>query len=238
MKQQVLNYIDACEWYYGESGINTLMFNRDGIVVHEMQFVLLKDDPEKFFDVFRGLFEKTKDAFEMALMMTHKSLMIQFISEFGNVITKEQLGEALRKAWVHSEFPNVYATKYDFEYKEYFRKLEKELFMSKEEVEKFKNLPDKITCYRGVYHPQFRDGMSFTLDKDKAQWFANRFGEKSSTGGIFLAINGIMQLDERIPKLYKVEADKKDVLAYFEREDEVVVDLSRIQNKDWVEIEF
>jgi len=46
-----------------------------------------------------------------------------------------------------------------------------------EEREALAALPDEITIYRGIKTPDSPDdphGMSWTLDRDKAVWFANR----------------------------------------------------------------
>lgn len=40
------------------------------------------------------------------------------------------------------------------------------------------NLSGIVTIYRGVSSKKYRDGLSWTLDKDKAEWFATRFTQE------------------------------------------------------------
>lgn len=50
----------------------------------------------------------------------------------------------------------------------------------KKEVENIKkafNGKDKVTVYRGINKYNLKDGCSYTLDKSKAEWFANRYGD-------------------------------------------------------------
>ena len=50
----------------------------------------------------------------------------------------------------------------------------------KKEVENIKkafNGKEKIKAYRGINKYNLKDGCSYTLDKSKAEWFANRYGE-------------------------------------------------------------
>jgi 3-methyladenine DNA glycosylase Tag len=39
----------------------------------------------------------------------------------------------------------------------------------------FKRLPDEITIYRGILEGHTVNGLSWSLDRDKASWFAKRF---------------------------------------------------------------
>lgn len=51
----------------------------------------------------------------------------------------------------------------------------KEYFMSEGDKKTFNALPDKITIYRGYQKGKNKKGLSYTLDKEKAAWFAKRF---------------------------------------------------------------
>lgn len=60
----------------------------------------------------------------------------------------------------------------------------KEYFMNEEEREFFKKLPERLTIYRGCFinkKYKYRDlpsnegGISYTLSKEKAEWYAKRF---------------------------------------------------------------
>ena len=47
--------------------------------------------------------------------------------------------------------------------------------MSDEDIEYWESLPDEITIYRGGGH---EDGLCWTLDKEKAEWFSTRFHDE------------------------------------------------------------
>jgi len=83
----------------------------------------------------------------------------------------------------------------------------RDLVMTDEEKSELANLPEKITIYRGIKVPEPNDphGMSWTIDRDKAIWFANRLGG-----------NGV---------LFTATIEKSKVLAHILRrgESEIVV---------------
>lgn len=54
--------------------------------------------------------------------------------------------------------------------------------MDKEEKKVFKSLPAYVTIYRGVQKKSYAYGMSFTVDRDRAVWFANRWQKKGERG--------------------------------------------------------
>lgn len=47
--------------------------------------------------------------------------------------------------------------------------------MDEEELAELAALPEEIVVYRGVGHAAARQGLSWTTDKERAEWFANRF---------------------------------------------------------------
>ena len=50
----------------------------------------------------------------------------------------------------------------------------KRFAMDAKERKSLKRLPDELTIYRGIEERGTREGMSWTLDLDKARWFARR----------------------------------------------------------------
>jgi hypothetical protein len=47
--------------------------------------------------------------------------------------------------------------------------------MNAKERKALARLPDRLTIYRGIGHVKGRNGLSWTLDREKAIWFARRF---------------------------------------------------------------
>jgi hypothetical protein len=60
--------------------------------------------------------------------------------------------------------------------------------MNEEDDQFLRSLPEEVTIYRGCQEGLNENGLSWTLDKSKAEFFANRFGKK-----------GII-LERKIPK--------------------------------------
>ena len=79
------------------------------------------------------------------------------------------------------------------------------LMMDRQERRVLKNLAEPIPIYRGCREHN-REGLSWTLDYDQAEWFAKRFSPKGS-------------VEER-------EITKDQAIAYFSREREIVIDPS------------
>lgn len=91
----------------------------------------------------------------------------------------------------------------------------REAMMALEEREELGRLPSVITVHRGYGVASCKLGWSWTLDRDKAVWFAERFA----------ALDGVR------PKVISGTCDKADVVAYFSRRDEseVVVDPKKVR---------
>lgn len=73
----------------------------------------------------------------------------------------------------------------------------KKHFMNEEEHETFASMPDVITSYRGYIPGKNMTGLSYSLSKEKAEWFANRFQRLNGDG-----------------KVIKISIPKKKVFAY------------------------
>jgi len=87
-------------------------------------------------------------------------------------------------------------------------RLDRESAMDDEERVALAVMPEILTIYRGYQVASSKLGMSWTLDRQQAKWFANRFRRPNNTAWIATA------------KIYKT-----DVLAYFtgRSEEEIVV---------------
>jgi hypothetical protein len=70
--------------------------------------------------------------------------------------------------------------------------------MSDTDIRIFDSLPEQIEVWRGTSHKRGVDGLSWTLNEERAVWFAQRFCSNS-----------------RVPLVAKGIVKKGDVLAYF-----------------------
>lgn len=119
----------------------------------------------------------------------------------------------LGECWTEEENPNGDVNVSTSMAARWFRQADKKALMNNDEYEVYSELPETFTVYRGVTPGHNPDGMSWTRERDKAEWFANRFGE-----GYIL----------------KGTAKKEDVLAFFSRrsEEEIVIEAKNVKNKE------
>jgi len=95
------------------------------------------------------------------------------------------------------------------------------LMMNEEELVKFHELPDVLKIWRGVKSGEdifeiILLGCSWTLDFEKAKWFAKR-----GRGSLF---------EEPYPLIFELEIKKEEVLSYITRrnESEIILDFTKI----------
>lgn len=88
--------------------------------------------------------------------------------------------------------------------------------MSSEEQNELASLPDRVELYRGFDHPDAARGLSWTLDRGLAEWFARRLYDGTGT-----------------PTVASASVRREHIIAYFagRSEQEVLV------NPDWVGVD-
>ena len=91
---------------------------------------------------------------------------------------------------------------------------QRECLMNKKELKVYNSLPKNITIYRGMTIEELESddfGVSWTLSKERAEFFATTYGRNFSTEGV--------------PKVvHQLEVLKVEILAYFnERKEQEVV---------------
>ena len=89
-----------------------------------------------------------------------------------------------------------------------FRSIDPQMLMDEEERGLFQSLDDVVTVYRGVtsYNAQNVKALSWTLNREVAEWFAHRFGQNGT--------------------VYEAQVKKENIYAVFlgRNEEEVIVD--------------
>ena len=145
-------------------------------------------------------------------LFIRRPYMLSLLKASVQSLSRQDFSEMLGMAWTMEEWPN---TDENVSYRlarKYFKSADKKALMDDEEYEYFENLPPSLTIYRGV--TKNKKGLSWTLDYDKAVWFATRY-------------------EYDTPYVLKTEISKNDVLAYFSRryEAEIVADV------DWDRVE-
>ena len=147
---------------------------------------------------------------EKAYRMTWFRLVSPYLSD-------ADYGTLLKDSWITEEDPNQDKNVSQKMAINLFKAAKKEFLMDEEERAVYENLPDEITLYRGVSVGRSRMGLSWTNNPDVAVWYKKRFEEEGKNGIVL-----------------KATIEKKNVLAYFEQDNEIIVDTKHL--KDVTEI--
>lgn len=170
----------------------------------------------KFLEVSKRVRQSVLDNdFFTYIGLHQRPYQLQALLEVADHMSDGDFWTAVKDVWIDSE--NIWQNTDEW------RKLwnsgrdeRNEFVMSPEENAALAGLPQRFPVYRGFSHSDSRLGMSWTLDLDKATWFARRYSGPGCS-----------------PAVVTVTLFKKDVLAYFiERgELEIVFDPLRSRKK-------
>lgn len=129
-------------------------------------------------------------------------------------LTKKERSEIMHEVWISVENINGNINVSQMEILKMLRKCNPKYLMGQENFKVYENLPDTFTVYRGLQENAQEDGLSWTLSKDVAEWFANRFDNEG----------------EIIEKVIH----KSEVIAYFNDrdEEEVVLDIKKVLKRE------
>lgn len=107
----------------------------------------------------------------------------------------------LALVWIDAEDPDQYSSIYEglFTFDRIRGWGDRHYLMEDFEREAFDRLPEVMTVYRGANHDT-RKGLSWTLSRNVAYFFATRWGARD--------------------RIYRMQIDKSDVIAYFTRRGE------------------
>ena len=143
-----------------------------------------------------------------------KPYKLTFMKYAGRYLSKRDFAEMLCNAWISSESPNNDVNVSQSELLRMFENADKSLLMTDEERKRLDELDNPVTIYRGVtpYNAKSIKAMSWTLDYEKALWFAKRFDSEGT--------------------VYTAEIEKSHILALFDCRDEseIVVEPSYLLN--------
>lgn len=170
--------------------------------------------PEGFAAVAKRVEEdidKIDDAFGCANIL-RQSYYLTFLKFAKESLSLTDFSMLLGRFWTEEENPNGDVNVPVSLSARWFKSTDKQALMYDDEYKTYKDLPETFTVYRGVTPGRNPDGMSWTRDLSKADWFSRRFGDGYVLEGI---------------------ANKKDVLAFFSRrgEEEVVIEAKKVKNK-------
>lgn len=173
-----------------------------------------QEDFEKFRIQTFHLIDKAKDVWGI-MKLINKPYLFYWFKINRHYFDKKDYAKMLAEIWTISENPNDDVNVSIDEAIEYFKVADKNFLMNKDELDIYNAIPEKITVYRGVSKNRNPDGLSYSLLKEKAEWFQRRFADKDNPGF-----------------LIEKEIKKENVLAFFGRrsEAEIVVDVRAVND--------
>jgi hypothetical protein len=135
---------------------------------------------EKASEIDRALRNKS---FETYVNLHERPYRLSAFLEVMDRLDDQRYWSLLGEIWTDSE--NIHQDRRDWRFVLSSKRSSRLSIMKEEEVEEFRRLPDQVTVFRGTRYKSSVRGLSWTLDKDRAKWFANRFDYRGDAG--FLA---------------------------------------------------
>lgn len=137
-----------------------------------------------------------------------KPYLLGFVKYAAPSLSSEDYAKVLADAWIRSESPNNDPNLSRRKLLSMFQAADPSVLMDADERAELDSLNDSVTIYRGVRsnRPGSVKALSWTLDREVAQWFASRYGSQGT--------------------VYEAKIDKKHIHALFlgRNESEVIVD--------------
>jgi len=156
------------------------------------------------------------------LELIRKPYRLIFVKLCKDYLTEKDFSEGLIDAFINDEFANNNVNVPKAELVKLFKIAKRDYMMQENDKEEFNKLPNEITVYRGLttFNSDNIKALSWTLDENKAKWFATRFSQ-----------NG---------KVYKANINKKDVFAYINlrSEKEIILDYRKLENITFYYVEI
>ena len=158
------------------------------------------------------------DSFDLVriYMLINKPWRITWLKYVESYLSDKDFAEYLADAYVSEEMPNLNPNIKPTEIVKWFKRADKRILMDDEEYDKWSNLSDTVTVYRGVSHNGTENGISWTTNYDTAKWFADRFST-----------------DEHRARIYQADIPKEHCLCCFDcrGEHEIIVDIKSIKDR-------
>jgi len=146
--------------------------------------------------------------------LVNKPYTLAFLKFSQPYLSEQDFGQILSSAWILNESPNNDANMTRRELLSAFRSVSPEYLMDEDELRQYQELEDRVTVYRGVTSHNAKNikALSWTLNRETAEWFAHRFGEDGT--------------------VYEAQINKKHICALCTRrnESEVIVNPNYLED--------
>lgn len=187
----------------------TVIPTEDG---QEMINVLEGDGEERFR---ASIVERLKkiDHLTGFLLLLSKPYRFTFLDHIQTYLSNDDLGRCLRYVWEDSEYTNSGSVFTKKQLLSLFNRSSKDTLMDEDELPVFRELPGRITVYRGTTSVNSTDlnVFSWTLSRKRAEWYSRRF-------------------DDTIQNVFQAELPKDGVLAYFSTDEEIIANPYKLEN--------
>ena len=189
---------------FADTGLTALPDGNGGITMINL---MEEDAQNRWRQTMAQSINKANSAYEI-YMMTNKPYSLTFLKYTSPYLSKADFSKILADAWIRSENPNCDTNVSKSKLISMFKQADPHELMLEDELRQYEELDDTVTVYRGVTSHNAKNikALSWTLDREKAEWFAHRFNEDGT--------------------VYEAEIDKQHILALFNgrNESEVIVD--------------
>lgn len=205
-------YLDIEETKFGAIMVQHPFTNMEMVCLlngKEPEFVNLLEDENalsRWRDIMKNQIEECEYPHQLYILL-NKPYRLAFLKYTAEYMSQDDLSEILADVRTSTESPNLDPNLNKRKLVSLFISSNPYMLMTEEKLEVFNSL-DEITIYRGVtsYNADNEKALFWTLDYDKAEWFAKRFGEARN--------------------VYEAQIEEAHILAYFNRknESEIIVD--------------
>lgn len=155
----------------------------------------------------RRIIEKAENPYHV-YMLLNPPYALTFLNLASPYLSKKDFSEILSSAWVMCEAPHNDPDVSKSDLISMFKSADPQSLMDDDEYKQFQTMDDTVTVYRGVtsYNADNVKTLSWTLNKETAEWFAHRFDEDGT--------------------VYEAQVDKEHIYAVFNgrNESEVILD--------------
>lgn len=166
-----------------------------------------KENLRKWQTEMKQLIDKADNPFQIYLMINppYGLTFLKFASPY---LSKKDFSEILSNAWIMCEAPHNDPDVSVRRLVSMFKSADPKSLMDEGEYEAFQQLEDTVTVYRGVtpHNAKKVKALSWTLNRETAEWFAHRFGEEGT--------------------VYEAQIEKQHIYALFNgrNESEIILD--------------
>ena len=151
--------------------------------------------------------DESETAMDLFIQIT-KSYQFGYLKWAAQHLSEQDTAMLLSSAWISTEKPNNDPNLSKGKLLSMFRSIDPQKLMDEEEYALFQSLDDVVTVYRGVTSNNAKNinALSWTLNRDVAEWFAHRYGKDGT--------------------IYEAQIAKEHICAVFlgRNEEEVIVD--------------